>query len=64
MEVFRFTGAGGVALSMYNTDEVQTKAIFLLLFVVLFLFIFGHFSGRILCFSNGNSLSELSLRLQ
>lgn len=23
-EVFNFTGAGGVALSMYNTDEVQT----------------------------------------
>lgn len=22
-EVFNFTGAGGVALSMYNTDEVQ-----------------------------------------
>lgn len=25
MEVFNFTGAGGVALSMYNTDEVQTE---------------------------------------
>ena len=23
LEVFNFTGAGGVALSMYNTDEVQ-----------------------------------------
>lgn len=22
LEVFNFTGAGGVALSMYNTDEV------------------------------------------
>lgn len=22
LEVFKFTGAGGVALSMYNTDEV------------------------------------------
>lgn len=22
MEVYNFTGAGGVALSMYNTDEV------------------------------------------
>ena len=25
LEVFNFTGAGGVALSMYNTDEVYTK---------------------------------------
>ena len=23
LEVYNFTGAGGVALSMYNTDEVQ-----------------------------------------
>jgi hypothetical protein len=23
LEVFNFTGAGGVALAMYNTDEVQ-----------------------------------------
>lgn len=23
IEVFRFTGEGGVALSMYNTDEVR-----------------------------------------
>ncbi|PON79589.1 Isocitrate dehydrogenase NADP-dependent [Trema orientale] len=26
IEVFRFTGAGGVALSMYNTDEVSTSS--------------------------------------
>lgn len=25
LEVFNFTGAGGVALSMYNTDEVNIK---------------------------------------
>ena len=28
MEVFKFNGAGGVALSMYNTDEVQTQLFF------------------------------------
>lgn len=26
MEVFNFTGDGGVALSMYNTDEVSAKS--------------------------------------
>lgn len=27
LEVFNFTGEGGVALSMYNTDEVQILSI-------------------------------------
>lgn len=34
LEVYQFTGAGGVALSMYNTDEVyihQMSSLFLLL---------------------------------
>lgn len=26
-EVYSFTGAGGVALSMYNTDEVEIRKI-------------------------------------
>lgn len=25
LEVYNFTGAGGVALSMYNTDEVRVR---------------------------------------
>jgi isocitrate dehydrogenase len=32
LEVFNFTGAGGVALSMYNTDEVL---LFLYLFCIV-----------------------------
>ena len=28
MEVYNFTGNGGVALAMYNTDEVQLLSIF------------------------------------
>jgi hypothetical protein len=32
LEVFNFTGAGGVALSMYNTDEVL---LFLYLFFIV-----------------------------
>lgn len=35
LEVFKFTGNGGVALSMYNTDEVQTLKEFSLLFYIL-----------------------------
>jgi len=38
-EVFKFKGAGGVALSMYNTDEVLM--IFFTLFLVVHLFFFS-----------------------
>jgi hypothetical protein len=38
-EVFKFKGAGGVALSMYNTDEV----LILFFFVSFFSFVFLSF---------------------
>jgi len=37
LEVFNFTGAGGVALSMYNTDEVFAVIALLGIYHVLLL---------------------------
>lgn len=34
LEVFNFSGAGGVALSMYNTDEVEIKKLYYSSFLV------------------------------
>lgn len=36
LEVYNFTGAGGIALSMYNTDEVCIWMMLSSFFIILF----------------------------
>lgn len=60
LEVYNFTGEGGVALSMYNTDEVCcARTVIIVLLRTILLLPFDSFRNVFLLFSQSGPLRKL-----